>query len=202
MPASLIFRLRFFTLPCFSPIRRGLRWHTRLPTRLQFSSGLRTWLLDSGSLTAKLIRLSQGDFQVEVLRQWHGRAHTDEALALGIPLQQRCLIREVVLKGRNQPWVFARSLLPLTSLTGPLRHLRKQTNKPLGAFLFSQPHLQRSPIALTQISRHHAYVPTNLMGDSPVWGRRSVFSLRHRPLLVSEVFLADFCRAANCLIEP
>lgn len=102
------------------------------------------------------------------------------------------MLREVVLMGHNQPWVFARSLLPLTSLTGPLRHLRKQGTSPLGAFLFSQPHLQRSPIALGLISRHHAYVPAELMGDAPVWGRRSIFYVAGEPLLVSEVFLPGF----------
>ena len=148
--------------------------------------------MDSGSLTAKLIKHSQGNFRVHVLRQVHARASRSEALALGIPAQQLCLIREVILMGHDQPWVFARSVLPLTSLTGRLRHLRKQGNRPLGAFLFSQPQLTRSPIALSLISRHHGYVPAALMSDKPVWGRRSIFYVDSKPLLVSEVFLDRF----------
>ncbi|WP_229838154.1 chorismate--pyruvate lyase family protein [Cellvibrio zantedeschiae] len=153
---------------------------------------MRSWLLDNGSLTAKLLKLSQGDFRVEVLRQLNARASLSEAQALGINPHQICLIREVILRGHNQPWVFARSVLPLSSLTGNLRHLRKQGNRPLGAFLFSQPHLKRSPIALSLISRHHAYVPEKLVGDAQIWGRRSIFSLSDKPLLVSEVFLPGF----------
>jgi len=153
---------------------------------------LQHWLLDAGSLTAKLIRLSGGKFRVQVLQQVYRRASRSEALSLGIELNALCLIREVILCGNDQPWVFARSVLPQTSLTGSLRRLRKQGNKPLGAFLFSQPHLKRSTIALSFISRHHSYVPTEFLGNASVWGRRSIFVLEDKPLLVSEVFLPGF----------
>lgn len=170
-----------------------LRWypveHWR---RLRPPPELQPWLTDPGSLTARLIAKSGGEFRVEVVRQVIGRPTLDECRALGVHRSSLALIREVILNGNNQPWVFARSLLPLASLTGALRHLRKQTNRPLGAFLFSQPHLVRSPIAVAAISRDHAYVPAHLAGTEVLWGRRSVFSLHAKPLLVSEVFLPDF----------
>jgi chorismate--pyruvate lyase len=153
---------------------------------------LLTWLLDAGSLTAKLITLSHGKFKVQVLQQVHLRASRSEALALGIGFKTLCLVREVILRGSDEPWVFARSVLPLSSLTGSLRHLRKQGSRPLGAFLFSQPHLRRGPIALSFINRHHAYVPDEYLGDSSVWGRRSIFTVNNKPMLVSEVFLPEF----------
>lgn len=102
------------------------------------------------------------------------------------------LIREVILCGQGKPWVFARSILPLTSLTGSLRHLRQQDTRPLGAFLFSQPQLVRSTIEVAQISPDHAYAPARLCGEQSLWGRRSLFYLKAKPLLVSEVFLPDF----------
>ena len=193
-------------MPTISHFARELRWHSnqgcvhpgQLP--LHPSTGLGSWLLDSGSLTAKLLKLSHGDFKVQVLRQVHGRASRSEALALGIGFHARCLIREVILRGHDQPWVFARSVLPLSSLTGSLRHLRKQGTRPLGAFLFSHPHLKRSPIALALISGHHCYLPAALLGADPVWGRRSIFSLDNKPLLVSEVFLPDFSSAIKSAI--
>lgn len=146
-------------------------------------------LLDAGSLTAKLITLSNGCFRVEVLRQAIARPTLSEQLCLGIDRRQLALVREVVLLGNNRPWIFARSVLPLTSLTGPLRRLRKQDNRPLGAFLFSQPYLRRSAIALARISGHHGYLPDHLVGADTAWGRRSIFYLSAKPLLVSEVFL-------------
>ncbi|MGM8225426.1 chorismate--pyruvate lyase family protein [Cellvibrio sp. ARAG 10.3] len=150
------------------------------------------WLLDKGSLTARLVARSHDHFHVEVLRQQIARPALSEWRCLNMDRSELALIREVVLCGHQQPWVFARSVLPLTSLTGSLRHLRKQDARPLGAFLFSQPHLQRSAIAVSRLKRHHGYVPEPLTSDKPLWGRRSVFYLEDKPLLVSEVFLDAF----------
>lgn len=153
---------------------------------------LRPWLLDKGSLTAKLTSFSQGHFHVDVVRQIITRPALSEQQSLKMRDHEWALVREVVLYGKGEPWVFARSVVPLTSLTGSLRHLRKQDVRPLGAFLFSQPHLQRSAIAVSCINRHHHYLPASLQGDEPLWGRRSVFSLEQKSLLVSEVFLPAF----------
>lgn len=166
----------------------------QIPTQLRPQPAVWRRLLDTGSLTATLIALSGGEFRVEVLRQTLASPSLPEQRCLGMGLRQLALVREVVLYGNNEPWVFARSVLPLTSLTGPLRHLRKQGNRPLGAFLFSQPHLRRGAIALARINRHHAYLAAGLAGTEAAWGRRSVFSLNHKPLLVSEVFLDSLCR--------
>jgi len=154
---------------------------------------LQPWLVDTGSLTARLLAKSNGNFYVRVVRQVIARPSLSEQQALNMKQHQLALIREVVLYGNNEPWVFARSVLPLSSLTGSLRHLRKQGTKPLGAFLFSQPHLHRGPMHIAAITARDAYVPKNFIGQQPLWGRRSVFSIAHKPLLVSEVFLQAFC---------
>lgn len=153
---------------------------------------MQDWLMDSGSLTARLIARSSGQFKVQLVRQIIGLPSRNECHVLGMKRPTLALIREVILCGKGDPWVFARSILPLASLTGQLRHLRKQGTRPLGAFLFSQPQLTRSAIAVAQISRDHAYVPGDLVGDQLLWGRRSVFYLQQKPLLVSEVFLPAF----------
>jgi chorismate--pyruvate lyase len=56
--------------------------------------------------------------------------------------------------------------------------------------------LRRGAIAVSRISRHHAYVPTRFQQE-PLWGRRSVFYLEDKPLLVSEVFLDAFVATLN-----
>ena len=166
----------------WQPLQRFAR-HQQPPAALQ------DWLSDSGSLTARLIAKSEQQFKVEVVRQIIGIPHLNERQALGMQRPTRALIREVMLCGKGAPWVFARSILPLTSLTGSLRHLRKQGNRPLGAFLFSQPELTRSAIEVARINRDHAYIPADLLKNQQLWGRRSVFYLQQKPLLVSEVFL-------------
>ncbi|MEN0038097.1 MAG: chorismate lyase [Cellvibrio sp.] len=182
MPKAVSYRP---SAPAWQPLR-SLARHQRP------SPAMQDWLQHSGSLTARLIDASEGQFHVEIVRQFIGVPELNERKALGMKRPSLALIREVMLCGHNQPWVFARSLLPLSSLTGGLRHLRKQTTRPLGAFLFSQPQLTRSAIAVARISRDHAYMPDHLIGDDRLWGRRSVFYLQQKPLLVSEVFLPAF----------
>jgi chorismate lyase len=148
-------------------------------------------LLDRGSLTERLIAVSDGQFRVEVLRQRWGVARADEARLLGLKPRQAALIREVILHGKHQPWVYARSILPAKSLNHSLRHLKRLGNKPLGAVLFSDPHLQRSDIEIARLDPQH--LPFGI--SQAVWGRRSVFFLHGQPLLVSEVFLPDFIAA-------
>ncbi len=179
----------------FTSHRPGFRWRPRRQLALHQRPPrvLHTWLDDGGSLTARLVALSEGQFRVEVLQQYLALPSREEQQALGMARPSRALIREVILMGCNQPWVFARSVLPLSSLSGRLRHLRKQRNRPLGAFLFSQPQLERSPIAVAAFNTHDGYLPASIPCPYPLWGRRSIFALDGKPLLVSEVFLPALC---------
>ncbi|MCB1615384.1 MAG: chorismate lyase [Pseudomonadales bacterium] len=146
------------------------------------------WLLDRGSLTRRLIEAGEGDFRVEILRQGVGTPRCDESRALGLCSRQRALIREVLLYVKGEPWVYARSVIPCQSLQGPLAYLKKLDNRPLGALLFRDPGMRRSPIEIGRLPASR--VPLAVSG--PRWGRRSVFWLKGKPLLVSETFLYDF----------
>ncbi|NIB39449.1 chorismate lyase [Pseudomaricurvus alkylphenolicus] len=160
---------------------------------------LHQWLSDGGSLTARLVAHSQGQFAVQVLSQRWGRCHLSEANALGIAPRARVLVREVILRGKGQPWVYARSILPWQSLTGPLRRLRRFDAQPLGGWLFRQPSLQRHPMQASCFAPGDKRLGRALKEQlsewpltKPLWGRRSVFSVYGKPLLVGEVFLPDF----------
>jgi chorismate--pyruvate lyase len=111
---------------------------------------------------------------------------------LGLPPGQRALIREVVLWGCDEPWVYGRSILPASTLTGDLRRLRRLQNSSLGALLFSYPQLRRAPFQLAVIDGDTLPGPARSAGT--LWGRRSRFELQQRALIVSEVFLPAFER--------
>jgi chorismate--pyruvate lyase len=148
------------------------------------------WLADDGSLTQRLIQASAGDFGVELLRQRVALPRHDEANALGLAQGRHALVREVVLKGLDLPWVYARSILPLATLTGRLRALRHLDNRPLGALLFADKSMARGDIEIAAIDPRS--LPLRLGGQAPLWGRRSLFYLDGKPLLVSEIFLPGF----------
>ena len=157
--------------------------------REQASRTVRWWLRDTGSLTRRLQRLSEGTLQVQVLVQRWERPQRREASILGVPPQHYALIREVVLLGRGQPWVYARSVLPLRVLRGELGFLRHWGNRPLGALLFGNRAIARGPIVLIQWPSRQLPVALRHLGDVSLPGRYSVFRHRDGGILVTEVVL-------------
>ncbi|GAA6151285.1 chorismate--pyruvate lyase family protein [Pseudoteredinibacter isoporae] len=162
------------------------RWHKHAHAEL--TQIQRQWLLGEGSLTRKLQDACEGEFSLRILRQGLATPRADEAKALGLPLRQQALIREIVMSGHGQDWVFARSVLPLSTLTGRLRQLKTLDNRPLGALLFKDPSMKRSAIEICPLAAEHFRYPC----EERCWARRSVFYLDQKPLLVAEVFLPEF----------
>ena len=173
-----------------------LRWHSR-PQQVwrDLPPEIADWLLDSGSLTQRLCRASAGRFRVCVLHEGWTRPDRDEARILGLRLAARAWTREVQLLGDDQPWVFARTLIPARTLSGRGRRLTRLGTRPLGQALFADPDVRRGPIEIMRIAvgqRLHQRALTHLVAPpGVVWGRRSVFRIEDRPLLVCEIFLPD-----------
>ena len=174
----------------YSQYRRS-HWksYRRLPSYF-ITQKKRQWLLDRGSLTQRLIEISNNHFRVDLLKQYWGTPRLDESLALGVKPGQRALIREVVLYGNDEPWIYARTIIPAKSLMGSLRYLKHLGNKPLGALLFSDPGMKRGSIEIAQTNIKD--VPIDFDAEQTVWGRRSVFYLSNCSLLVNENFLPAF----------
>ena len=172
---------------------RWLRKH-QLPIR-QPSDELRCWLFDQTSLTRRVQQACAGNFSVRVERQGWGRPRLDECRALGLRLGRRALIREVHLLCDERPWVFARTVIPVSTLSGEQRHLAQLGNRPLGAVLFADPHMVRGPVEVASIRNGHPLYIAAVQGlkrkPEQIWGRRSVFRLGGKPLLVSEYFLPE-----------
>jgi chorismate--pyruvate lyase len=156
------------------------------------SRAYRKWLIDNGSLTARL-KARYKDFAVQPVLLKNAKAFTDESALLGLKANQHALIREVLLMGNNQPVVFAHSVLPRASLRGVWNRFGKLGNKPLGAALFANPKVKRTPLEYKKLS---ACNPISMrvaehIKKSPkaLWARRSIFSLNNAKILVTEVFL-------------
>ncbi|WP_299182407.1 chorismate lyase [uncultured Neptuniibacter sp.] len=159
------------------------RWRSlRRPYQQVAPSEWRSWLTDKGSLTQRLKLLSHNNFRVEVVRQGWMRPTRSEAKALNMDHRQFALIREVQLIGNDQPWVYARSIIPAQTLTGNRRQLKMLGNRSLGTLLFTDPTMRRGPLQISSLK---------LLDQRRVWARRSIFYLAGQPLLVSEVFLPE-----------
>lgn len=167
---------------------------------------LKDWLLDEGSLTARL-KSHSGHFMVKVIGEQQQPCSAAEACDL-IKVGEPVLVREVILYCDNVPQVFARSLLPLTSLTGEEQVLANLGEQPLGQVLFNNSSLQRLRLELSSFAPDSSVVKlattlaamninsgvfetTTKTPKQALWGRRSIFMLKNKPLMVAEVFLPD-----------
>jgi chorismate--pyruvate lyase len=157
---------------------------------------LQSWLLDPDSLTARLTSHCH-QFRVELLGQRIEDCQQSEAVAL-IPLGEKVLVREVLLFCDDKPQVFARSLLPLSSLTGAEQTLANLGTQSLGQVLFNNPSLERQTIEVAEFDTASSVgklaqklqLPSEQLSfPENLWGRRSIFVLENKPLMVAEVFL-------------
>jgi chorismate--pyruvate lyase len=165
----------------------------RWPLRPMESQGrYRPWLLDRDSLTRR-IQDRCTTFSVRHVRQRHGKAMPSERSMISLNAHSRALLRDVFLYCGETPLVFAHSVLPDASLHGTWQALGRLGNRPLGAALFSNPQVRRTPLRFKKLNpRHELYrLACAALTNPPasLWARRSVFYLEGRPILVTEVFL-------------
>jgi chorismate--pyruvate lyase len=151
------------------------------------------WLLDPASLTRRIQSTCPGCFRVEVLFQGWAQPQHNEVRELGMRTGSWGFVREVHLLCDGRPWVFARTVIPRTTLTGPRRRLSRLKTRPLGAVLFADPSMQRGPVEIARLTPCDKLFPVAIqhLAQQPemIWGRRSLFTLGGKPLLVSEIFL-------------
>ncbi len=190
--------------PCHSSSQCSIEWTSAAQVvELNLPNTLTDWLLDSESLTQRIKDHCQvnrlGHFNVKVLQQSHhilsSEAFCYEELNKLDLTTDSALIREVMLYCGNLPVVFARTVIPESTLTGSERQLANLGNKPLGEFLFAQAELQRDGMDFAYLLPGQALFQTAIaqLDHKPesLWARRSVFRLGDKPLLVTEVFLPE-----------
>lgn len=159
----------------------------------------REWLVDDASLTLRIKNhcreQKMGSFSVKVLQQGMVIPSNDEIQRLKLTHRHYALIREVLLYCGTTPVIFARTVIPIKTLTGSQRQLAYLGNRPLGEFLFAQPGLQRDAMEIAALKHGHQLhdIATQSLNKTiaQVWARRSIFRLQDKPLLVAEVFLPD-----------
>jgi chorismate--pyruvate lyase len=151
------------------------------------------WLRADGSLTRRVVQHCPHRFRVRVLCQGWGRPTPAERCRLGMDRVRAALVREVQLLCGATPWVFARTLIPVTTLQGAARRLAYLRDKPLAAVLFADPRVRRRHMEMAELRpRHWLYHSAILsLNSAPprLWGRRTLFYMAGRPLLVHEIFL-------------
>lgn len=159
-------------------------WQT--PDQLRVSCAQQRWLVATDSMTARLQTL--GTLSITSLSEHSVALPTDEADFLDLPAASDCLLRETVLCVDAAPCIFARSLLPLSSLGGANSVLASMAARPLGSELFRAPIAERRQMQACWLSS--AQLPSALQEPATeLLARRSLFVKNGLPLLVAECFL-------------
>jgi chorismate--pyruvate lyase len=162
-----------------------------------------SWLSDTGSLTQKIERAIGQKLEVVVLRDCRQNLNSDESRYFHFKIK-RCRIREVLLCANGMPLVMANSIIPGSSSSGTNHEVLRLGKKPLGAVLFAKTRMRSKKKPLREIARldkrnilwkkcFQQY--QNLPAVS--WARRTLYQLKGRPLLVSEVFLPALLNYPN-----
>ncbi len=156
------------------------------------------WLRDTGSLTARLKGICDAGFSVRLLSQGWRKPLYSEGRMLKMRQGEVAIVREVELMCDDAAWVFARTIIPASSLRGPARRLSMLGTKPLGEVLFSDPRMQRGPVEVARLQPRHSLfaVASSSLNAKPdrLWGRRTLFYLAGVPLLVNEIFLPNILK--------
>ncbi len=169
-------------------------WLTNAQLHPQPAAGVRDWLFNEDSLTRRLTALSNDGFSVTPLQEGWQRLRSDECALLGVADGSQGWVREVYLRGNEQPWVFARSVAARSALEGSGLNLAELGSRSLGELLFSDRAFDRGEL---QACRYpEAWLPPEVR-EERLWARRSCFSRGPLGVLVAEVFLPDFWRAAG-----
>jgi chorismate--pyruvate lyase len=166
--------------------------NTWQPSPVNAQRSYHRWLTDRGSLTCRLQARCPA-FSVRAVHQRFDKPCRDELSLIKSRRKERVVVREVYLYCGETPVVFAHSVLMRRSLRGNWRSISRQGVKPLGAALFANPLVKRTPLYFKKLTLHHElYLKAcQKLKTLPnyLWARRSVFILLGRPIMVTEVFL-------------
>ena len=156
--------------------------------------GIRHWLTDRASLTAKLVRGSRR-FRVQRLKQRRGLCLADEFAYIELPGRRMVQEREVLLERDGEPMVFAHTIVPLHATASDWPFFNTLGERSLGTSLFSDPLILRGTLQFARLRARHPLVrrAADAVGADrlgyPLFARRSLFRRKRGIMLVTEVFL-------------
>ncbi len=174
--------------PLWLENRQGLRH--KLPVDVQ------SWTYESGSLTQRLRNYYGDGVAVKILLQrWHTPFLSERRL-LKLPGNRCCLTREVLLHVKGKPLILARTIIPAAAIKAANSNLSQLGARPLGEIIFSYPKLERIAMDVALIDQATWTQPAILEAgiSQAIWGRRTVYAIAHKQMLVSEFFLPEVLR--------
>ncbi len=149
-------------------------------------------LTEKGSLTDLFGKLMGQSPSLNCLVQGRGPVNRYESYVLNTAPRLFAHIREITMGTSDKDWLFARTVIPLSTLRGRSSRLRKMGKTPLGKILFGSLNAKRVQMHLDLVFADEVGLDNgDIPLDFPLWQRTSLFELATGPLLITEIFLPD-----------
>lgn len=155
------------------------------------------WVAEFGSLTQKLGNYVD-QVKLDLLKEEKVSASPSENQILKLQPEEQAQLREVVLYGPDAPWIFARTLVPVSEE----KLILDLGTTPLGSILFTSKELRRESLEVRRLdSNHTMFQQAKNYGliqgqEQSLWARRSYWQTsqqtsdeNQKKLLLLEVFL-------------
>ena len=151
-----------------------------------------TLLSHRGSLTQRFEEVMGVKPRLTRLKQKREFVSREERALLPIAARELALVREIKMAKGEKDWMFARTVIPNSTLSGSARRLANLKDAPIGKILFSRNGAERVSLTL-ELTNHFPNSLKHLRAslDYPLWRRRSIFEFDSGPILVTELFLPD-----------
>ena len=160
-------------------------------TRHTLPKDVQSWVYEPGSLTQRLRDYYGDAVSVNILLQQWNTPFLSERRQLNLPENKYSLIREVLLHANGKPLILARTIIPKKTIKAVKRNLTHLGSRPLGEVIFAYPKLERIEMDVALIEQK-TWSPAAIEQaeiKQATWGRRTVYAIAHRQMLVSEFFL-------------
>ena len=172
-----------------------INWQNKEILRIKIKNKhLSRFLFESGSLSRLIQDKFKGGFHVDLISESWCMPMTFEKKLLSLRSNEITFVRESYLTCNNKKLVYARTVIPQSTLSQQNQTLTRLGKKPLGEILFNNNKIYREKIKYAQIpvaSELHNKAKKNCKIFSKIYGRQSMFYIKNKPLLVIEIFLPE-----------
>ncbi len=151
-------------------------WDTYNKIKLQVSDEIKSWLLEKGPITKRI--KSVKNFRLELIQDEVSDVEKVEKDFLNSH-SRKIRVREVVLYGNSEPMVFARTIIPNTTIEKGFAELGTLGKSPLGDILFKKDIFTKENVSYASFEYK----------KKVFWGRKTKYTVKNLPFSVMDVFL-------------
>lgn len=151
-------------------------WDVFNNIKLQVSDEAKSWLLEKGPITKRIKSVKK--FRLELIQDKVANVEKVDKTFINSK-SRKIRVREVVLFGNTKPMVFARTIIPNTTIEKGFAELGTLGESPLGDILFKKDIFIKENVAYASFSHEKKIF----------WGRKTKYTVKDLPFSVMEVFL-------------